>query len=60
MKFLLLNLAFSGILCFFYCLIIAKYFKLSVEYKDLKSYIKKLNKHFLKNSYCILNNTCYY
>ena len=42
MKFLLLNLAFSGILCFFYCLIIAKYFKLSVEYKDLKSYIKKI------------------
>lgn len=41
MKFLLLNVAFTGILCFFCCLIIAKYFRLSAKYQDLKSYIKK-------------------
>lgn len=42
MKFLLLNLAFSGIVCLFCCLIITKYFRLSVKYEDLKGYIKKI------------------
>jgi len=42
MIFLLISIACTGMVCLACCLILARYFKLSVEYQNLKSYIKKI------------------
>ncbi len=41
MIFLLFSVAFTGIFCFAFCLLLIKYFKLSGDLNDLKNYIKK-------------------
>ena len=42
MKLLLFSIGLVGALCLFCCALILKLFKLSVEYQNLKSYIKKI------------------
>lgn len=42
MKFLLLSTILVGIISLFCCIIILKYFKLSIKYENLASYIKKI------------------
>lgn len=42
MKFLLLSAILVGIISFFCCIIILKYFKLSIRYENLTCYIKKI------------------
>ncbi len=41
MIFLLFSVAFTGIFCFAFCLLLIKHFKLSGDLNDLKNYIKK-------------------
>lgn len=42
MSLLLFSVVFTGVLCFFCCVLIIKLFRLSVECQNLKSYIKKI------------------
>ncbi len=42
MKFLLISAVLVGVISFFCCVIILKYFKLSIKHENLKIYIKKI------------------